>query len=314
MKYLRTLLIFTSLLLLSACDRSGNAETYTPSGELDIQVRTSQDSIRVGDVIQVRVSVYHPPEGLITTPEFDHPPQVVVRSRSSSTKAYDDTHALTEIAYELTSYRVGKHHLSTGTVTCVISGAANLKAGFPETLIQVTSVLADDQKAPAELRELHEPKSPMPWLLLTIVAIVLVAIILAIVIAMLVKKPSAEPVAPPPPPAHELAIAALIRLKGSGLIEERAFEPFYVKVSDILRTYIEGRFGLDAPDMTTEEFMQEAGTSHILSPDHQDHVHQFLAECDMVKFARLEPSEESMQQVLGAAQHFVGETRPGGRS
>jgi hypothetical protein len=307
-------ILLIGLLGLSACDRQHEKATFIPAGDLDIQVPAPGEGIAVGDVINVRVSVYHPPEGLITTPEIDHPPELVVRSRNSSTQAFDEQHAVTQIDYTLTSYRVGKHALSTGTVTCVISGAVHLKADFPEQYIQVTSVLADDQETPAELRDIHQPKSPIPWLVLAIAAIVLVAILLAVMIAFLIKKPSSEPTLPPPPPPHELAIAALIRLKGSGLIEKRAFEPFYVKVSDILRTYIERRFGLDAPDMTTEEFMHEAGRSLILSPDQQQLVHQFLGECDLVKFARLEPAEETMQRVLESAQHFVEETRPRAKS
>jgi len=307
-------MLLIGLLGLSACDREHGKTTFTPTGDLDIRVTAPGEAIAVGDVIHVRVSVYHPLEGLVTTPEIDRPPELVVRSRNSSTQAFDEQHALTQIDYTLSSYRVGKHALSTGTVTCVISGKAHLKADFPEQYIQVNSVLADDQKTPADLRDIHQAKSPMPWLLLAIAAIVVVAILLAVTIAFLVKKPSSDPTPPPPPPPHELAIAALIRLKGSGLIEKRAFEPFYVKVSDILRSYIERRFGLDAPDMTTEEFMHEAGRSHILSPDQQNLVHQFLEECDLVKFARLEPAEETMHRVLESAQHFVEETRPGAKS
>ena len=144
-----------------------------------------------------------------------------------------------------------------------------------------------------------------------IIFVVLLAIVLAIVIAYLVKKPALEREPPPPPPAHETALASLNLLRNSGMIEARDFGPFYVAVSDILRTYIEGRFQLDAPEMTTEEFIGAAAESHALNSEHHLLVKGFLEECDMVKFAKLEPDDAAMLRVWEAAERFVKETIPG---
>ena len=56
-------------------------------------------------------------------------------------------------------------------------------------------------------------------------------------------------------PAHEQAYRELERLLARELIEKGQVKEFYAGVSGVLRRYIENRFGLKAPERTTEEFL-----------------------------------------------------------
>ena len=288
-----------------------NAQPFEPTEPFDINVTLSTNVITVGDTIDAMIEVYHLPDGYATIPELDHRPEVVVRSRNSSSEAYSDELAVTRIEYTLTSYRVGIHPLSTGTVSCAINGQDTLHKAFPAINLVVNSVLTNANESMRDIRGMHSPGSPFPWMVTAIIGVTLLAIILAVVIAVLVKKPTGPPPAPPPPPPHKTALEALQQLKSSGVIEEQQFEPFYVGVSGILRSYIEARFSLDAPDMTTEEFIQEATQSQALHADHQQLVADFLQECDMVKFAKMEPDQHAMLQVWDSAVRFVNETTSG---
>ena len=81
-------------------------------------------------------------------------------------------------------------------------------------------------------------------------------------------------------------------------------------VSDVLRTYVEERFSLHAPDRTTEEFMDELRRAPQLHPAHKSLLEDFLARCDLVKFARAEPTEPELRSLLDSALRFVDETAP----
>ena len=63
-------------------------------------------------------------------------------------------------------------------------------------------------------------------------------------------------------------------------------------VSSILRAYLEGRFGLRAPEQTTEEFLAAAEAEPAFDREQQRTLRAFLAACDAVKFARARPSAE----------------------
>ena len=109
--------------------------------------------------------------------------------------------------------------------------------------------------------------------------------------------------------AYDRALARLERLERRGLPKAAEQDGWYVELSDIVRRYIEARFGLRAPELTTEEFLLEAGRSAQLSKPHGELLSAFLERCDRVKFARYHPGEGESQEALDLAKRFLRETR-----
>ncbi|MBN1418840.1 MAG: hypothetical protein JXP34_08690 [Planctomycetes bacterium] len=108
-------------------------------------------------------------------------------------------------------------------------------------------------------------------------------------------------------PAHERAFAALRRLVDAKLVEAGEIEAFFVALSTILRTYIEDRFSVRAPERTTEEFLEEAARHEALAA-HRDRLGDFLAVSDLVKFARYEPEDAQIERAFETAKRFILET------
>jgi hypothetical protein len=80
-------------------------------------------------------------------------------------------------------------------------------------------------------------------------------------------------------------------------------------VSDVIRLYLEERFNLHAPDRTTEEFLAELREGSQLNEHQKAVLENFLIKCDLVKFARVEPSEPELRDLLESAERLVDETR-----
>ena len=108
--------------------------------------------------------------------------------------------------------------------------------------------------------------------------------------------------------AYDRAARRLQRLRRAGLPAASGLDAWYVELSDIVRRYIEERFALRAPELTTEEFLSEAGRSALSKP-HRGLLSAFLEICDRVKFARYHPGQEESRQALDVAQRFLDETR-----
>lgn len=152
------------------------------------------------------------------------------------------------------------------------------------------------------------PIQEAPWWWLPAVVAVLALIAAAVWWMMKRRRLPAKPAIPPRPP-HEVALEALERLRQEALPARRRFEEFYVRLSSIVRRYVEGRFALRAPEMTTEEFLQAALHAQALSAEHRVALQEFLSRCDLVKFARYEPSEHEAEDTFNAAMRFVQETQ-----
>jgi hypothetical protein len=109
--------------------------------------------------------------------------------------------------------------------------------------------------------------------------------------------------------AYDKAIGRLAALESGGMPTLDEVDEWYVELSAIIRRYLEDRFGLRAPELTTEEFLREAKRATALTDDHKDLLSSFLEGCDRVKFARYEPDEAESKQALDAARTFLADTR-----
>ncbi|HXG49515.1 MAG TPA: hypothetical protein VNO52_17970, partial [Methylomirabilota bacterium] len=110
---------------------------------------------------------------------------------------------------------------------------------------------------------------------------------------------------PPPVPPH---VRARRRLE-EALAHLADARQFCFLVSQALRTYLEERFHLRAPERTTEEFLIEMQSSSHLLPDQKASLADFLQRCDLVKFARFEPTEAALRELHESALRLVDETR-----
>ena len=119
------------------------------------------------------------------------------------------------------------------------------------------------------------------------------------------KKAGAVPAAPPIPPhvrARHALEAALALLS-----DPKAFS---IAVSGAMRGYLEERFNFHAPERTTEEFLYELQGTNLLTTEQKLSLGEFLANCDLIKFARYEPAETELRALHAAALKLVNETEP----
>ena len=108
---------------------------------------------------------------------------------------------------------------------------------------------------------------------------------------------------------HEIAYELLERLLKEDLIAKGFTKEYYYRLTGIVRHYIENRFGLLAPERTTEEFLAEMVHTKKLNDTHKRLIRDFLERCDMVKYATYGPSKIEIQETYDAAKRLIDETR-----
>jgi hypothetical protein len=110
-------------------------------------------------------------------------------------------------------------------------------------------------------------------------------------------------------PAHELAYERLRALVKEDLVGAAKIKEFYERISDILRHYIEHRFSLRAPERTTEEFLAELANTEVLPATEKQRLGEFLKHCDLVKFAKHNPTTEQIQETFDLVKDFIEKTK-----
>lgn len=304
---LRPVLLVPVLLALAACSRP--APTGVIAEAPGVRAVLSTNTLHVGDHVHLRLAVQHPAGTRVEAPDLQRGREIVVRDLQQPADLQSATSSVFEV--QLTSLVVSNHVVGGPGLRLVGSDGQVTTAAFPFVTLNVESMLAGTNAAFRSAKGLAAwpDRARQRALLIGGLFALLAGALLA---WWLIRCRRARPPVPaaPPTPAHVLALAALQALREKRLIEQGLVEPFYVELSAIVRTYLERRFGLHAPEQTTDEFIREAIRSCLLSLDHQHLVAVFLEQSDLVKFARHQPEAADMQNAAAAAERLVNETTP----
>ena len=105
------------------------------------------------------------------------------------------------------------------------------------------------------LRDIKGPLSLSTRFNILLLLGILVFLAILVLLFMFLSRRKKVSVVVPKRPAHEIAYEQLEKLKAKDLIRQGRIKEYYSEVSDIIRHYLENRFLLKAPEMTTEEFL-----------------------------------------------------------
>jgi hypothetical protein len=135
------------------------------------------------------------------------------------------------------------------------------------------------------------------------------AAIAAWLIVRYLRRPRPAPPPPPPRPPWEVALEELFSVRHAGLVPQARYAEHYDRISDAVRKYLGGRYGFDGLETTSREM---ASILRRVRPPvgPLESILSFLEECDLVKFARLTPSEQDCTNVLDQAERIVTATIP----
>ncbi len=112
----------------------------------------------------------------------------------------------------------------------------------------------------------------------------------------------------PQPTPYETAMRDLRELKAKNLWEQGLEKEYFTRLTDILRVYLDRRFGINAMEMTTREIMDHLYNSDI--KDKREYMRQILSVADFVKFAKVRPLPADNIAAYENAVKFVEETKP----
>ncbi|WP_457574420.1 hypothetical protein [Desulfolithobacter sp.] len=143
----------------------------------------------------------------------------------------------------------------------------------------------------------------LPWLIGALAAFLLITAVFFYFRRKQSRKPSGA--------AHETALTRLAEMR-KRLDTERSCD-LAARTADILRKYIEDRFRLAAPTLTTREFIIEMMTASRQLPQeltgNMELLQEILTKCDMAKFARCSPDREELASILNTVEQFVQATK-----
>lgn len=305
------LIIFAAALL--GCQKK-KAEFTAPqtNDPVAVNVFVDRPQVRVGDLVKYTISVNALTNIDVAMPDFAEnlaPIQSLLIHdwENLPDETLPGGRVVKKQTYELETYLTGVYEIPPAKVDFVINGNTNTL--YSSALcVEVVSIAKE-----GEMTDIRDVKGVVELLLKeknrTKVIIVLASLSAVALVLLLCLRKKKEKAAPPPVPAHVKAFAALEALLAEGLLEKELYKEYFSRLSLVLRTYIEDRFEIRAPELTTEEFLAVLRQDPKFSYEQREMLRSFLGECDMIKFAKGETSAELAKEATDNIKNFIEQTK-----
>ncbi|MBD3384570.1 hypothetical protein GF407_06545 [candidate division KSB1 bacterium] len=287
---------------------------YT-QGRISVESKVDKAKILVGDVIQYSVIITHDKEvTLLTSPLAVNLGMFEIQDYNVHDAVKTDSGWVREqIDYDISTFDTGEYQIPAVEYRYTVGDDTTSYALETEPIDIMVESLNPDQAG--DIRDIKAPMQPPAnytmWYLIG--GGVLLAVIAGYLIFYIIRKRrTGESILPkrqtPPRPAHVVALEELDELAQSDLLDKGEVKAHYSRLSDIIRIYIEGRYFIDAMEMTSEEIYDNLYQRKI-APDHLSDLRQILSLSDFVKFAKYVPTRTENETSINLAVNFVNNTK-----
>ena len=266
--------------------------------------------VSVGDRMALTVRVEHDPAAILVWPDSLALGSVEVLGAEFAPPASEGGRSITRASFTLTAFELGDLEIPSFDIQVEMPDGSSNTLSTDRYVITVQSVGLDEG---GDIRAIRGPLGlplsviyVLPWILL-------MALLGVLGYWLWVKRrpseasPRRSVVIPRFP--HLEAYEALDCLEASDLLKRREIKEYHILASEIIRTYVEGRFGVYALELTTGEVVERLRSSD-LPEDAVEAFGGFASRCDLVKFAKLRPTPAASQEIIEAARAFVDQTKP----
>lgn len=284
----------------------------------EVNITSSFDTSRIfiGDQIQYTIKVDKPSGLRLSIPFFKDTLCKNLEILSGPVVDSSSQNGRTSIIekYIVTSFDSGKYQLPP--VFAESQGKDGLKRFFSDySLLEVIRVNIAPADTTSKIYDIIKPyRAPvtvdeiMPWVLI----IALIAVAVWLIIRYIRKhrkyKTGEEPVANPDP-AHVIAFRELEELKAEELWQKGDVRNYYTRLTEILRQYLENRFGVFSLELTTAETLESLLRTGFRKDESYNQLKTVLTVADLVKFAKYNPESSEHELLYQNSWNFVDTTK-----
>ncbi|OQX94830.1 hypothetical protein B6I21_08565 [candidate division KSB1 bacterium 4572_119] len=305
LKYFLFLHILTILL---------SGKLFAQGGTVLLEAKVDRNKITIGDLIKYSIVVTSDENIEIQMPDLGaNLGAFEIRDYVDSEPSKKDGQIIQVREYIISTYDIGDYQIPPVTVSYRVGEDSVWKDLTTENLkITVESLVASEE---GDIRDIKPPlEIPKNWwrTIRFAVAGLLVLLVIVLVFIYLKRRKQGKSLIPrrekPTRPPHETAIEELEKLIQEQLLEKGETKEYYIRISEIIRQYIEDRFFIIALEMTTHQLIESMKESEV-EPEVCNEVEKFLNQCDLVKFAKYKPNKTANKNTTKLAFKIIEQTK-----
>ena len=283
-----------------------------------VEARFEPDSVLLGDHFDLVLEVAAPEGYGVGFPsingEFAEGKIELLKEREVDTVRLAEGRVQLRKRWRMTSFEPAVYSLDS--IGVLYSDGRRIDTLFASEPLHLEVQMIPVDTAQKTIYDIKQPL-PMPVLFGEVVEtgvnvlgvlVALAALVVAVLLIVRAARRKGSEESKPKEPAHIVAIRHLEMLHNQKLWQNGKVKEYYSRLTEILREYLAGRYGVGAMEMTTDEIVA-AMKKVELSPKHISSLGILLAESDLVKFAKYLPNEEYHEEAYNTVYYFVEESK-----
>ena len=314
-------LVLTCNIAFAQADQSSGvkpSERVIPANAPKISGTVEPDSIGIGDRFLYTIEVERDLMQEVYFPDFKQSVEhyEMIENRPVDTLSREGRKLKLRKSYLMAAFQEGIHNVLPEVmyldknIIDTLRGDDTLRLMVTTFEIDSTSHTIFDIKPQRTLKfKFGEISGYVTWTIIAIIILVLLFLIAKRILAHYGKSFSDIFKPAPPLPPHEIALRDLKKLHSERLWQEGNHKLYYSGLTDILRAYIAGQFGVGALEMTSDEIIEAMRGVEIPQKQKMD-LTELLRDADLVKFAKAMPEAEANEAAYTMALNFVEQTMP----
>lgn len=284
---------------------------------VDISAKVDRSEITIGDHIRYEINVTHPASGHVELPAvLGNLGSFEVKDYKTETVKVQDGNVTEKHVFTLSTFTVGNYALPPQRVEYYGERTGGQSSAPTDTLvlftqpteIKVKRTSAETVKDIADIADLADIPEPLPWGAIGL-GVVALALLSFFIWRKFRKKALLKTAEPQPLPPYEEAMKRLRDLRAAQLPGQNKAREFAFTLSEIFRNYVGRRYGIEALESTTEEFLDRIKPLP-LSEEQQTWMLNFCESLDPLKYATLGIAVGDAELLMQAMERFADQTKP----
>jgi len=280
------------------------------SAKVDLKTQVDTNNVLIGEHITVSFTVTAPKKAGIVWPVLSDTSSkiVVIKDFPADTVSKDKNELVLKKRYTITSFDQGNFTLPPAIIR-FIKPSDSLVATLP--VLQFRTIKVDTTKPLKDIvGPMSQPITFMEILPYILIVLGIGAIVYFVIFFLKRYKPKqiTEQSFEPKIPAHLLALQQLRALDEKKLWQNSKVKLYYIELTEIIRSYLERRFNINAMEMTSGEIKYALDSIDVES-NLKNKFFTMLDNADLAKFAKYEPLPDENYGSMKICEEFIDATK-----
>lgn len=284
----------------------------------DVSVRTEFDTSRIyiGDQINYTITIDQPSDLKLNLPQIKDTlcKNIEILSGPVTDSTLNGDRLIISSTYLITSFDSGFYEVLPYFAESV--NDQGLKRFYSDyAVLEVMRVRITPPDTAAKIFDIVEPyRAPvtvgeiLPWVIVILIASALIWLAYRYLRTLRRKKSEPEIVINPDP-AHVIAFRDLEKLRSEELWQKGEVKLYYSRLTEILRQYLENRYGVYSLELTTSETLDALYRTGFKKDENYNQLKKILTSADLVKFAKYNPEPDENESHFENSWLFVDKTK-----